>query len=155
MESRKRLLRSRPQDRLPLHARTLRRLPAPCRVRRASAREGPRPGPRKQRRFPPRPLRSASPRFLRKQNLRRRPSRRRLRPIPSASERLAPARSVAGLRHHFSRTAFRRRRQTPPPSPHHPLPQRPASPKQPPTNPPPPPHPPPPTPPRTQQPPPT
>src|SRR6266478_3493662 len=51
MESRKRIFRSRPQNRLHLHPRTLRRLPAARRIRRTHSGEGPRSGPRQQRRL--------------------------------------------------------------------------------------------------------
>src|SRR6266403_1483114 len=60
----------------------------------------------KQWRLLARALRDASPRLLPKQDLRRRPGRSDLRPIPSAGERFAPARPMADLRHRLSRAAL-------------------------------------------------
>src|SRR5215472_14404412 len=88
------------------NARSLRRVPVARGICRAVARERRRSGPRQQRRFPARTLRNASPGFVSKQDLCRRPSRGDLWTISSARERFASAGPVADLRHHFSWPAF-------------------------------------------------
>ena len=85
------------------------------------------PGARQQRRLSNEPLRNSGARFLREQNLRRRPGLRCLRTISAAGERLAPARTVADLRHHLSSRALQRRQTHQPRSRHGPAQRRPGA----------------------------
>ena len=112
MESRKRLLRSRRQNRRHAHQGLFRRLPAARRILRTRSSQGRRSGPRQQRRFSDGALRNSGSRFLQQQNLRRRPGLRGLRPISAAGQRFARARPMADLRHHLARPALRCRRQS-------------------------------------------
>ena len=79
---------------------------------------GPGPGPGQQRRPVLGPLRDPGARQLREPDLRRRPRRRDLRPVPAPGQRLAQARRVADLRHHLHRPPVqgRRHRSSRPPT---------------------------------------
>ena len=88
----RRILRGRPQNQRHHHQAAVWGYATARRVSRARAARRRRSGPRQQRRNHHGPLRNSGARFLPEQNLSRRTSRRRLRPISAAGQRLAPAR---------------------------------------------------------------
>ena len=107
MAGARRLLRDRRQERLDVHARELRRRAAAHRMGDALGRLRHQPGSRQQRRDPDGPLRGAGARHVQQPHLLRRWRRVALRPVAAARQRTAPARRMAGLRHHLRGAALR------------------------------------------------
>ena len=84
----------------------VRRLPAAPRMGRAGRGPGGQPGPRQQRRLPDGQVRDPGARRVRQPDLRGRPVRGDLRPVPATGQRLAPSGGVAVVRHRLRGAAL-------------------------------------------------